>query len=255
MSIVKETTSTDFTRISYFTPGVGEHIVRFIDGDENSILSVPSHWFKGSVACLGDECPQCNLNSKIRLDNPDDFYNTPGYRPRSYRYIANVLIRSEVKVCPECATENGKVYGNFPPTCQKCKTLLTSVHPTKLNDVRVLTKGPETFRQLDRMNSSHLIDGELVGVRNFDIRMVVISKDAAPMLEPAPVSEPVDFDSLDVYDLTTVIPQVSADEMEQLMRGTTLRDIYVQRSVEASSSEADEVSDVDAEAIAKSLIK
>jgi hypothetical protein len=242
MPYVLESTFTEFKRPTWLITTIGEHLLRILDTEEEAEV-YRTHWFNASVKCLDDECPQCSQNAQIRADKPGlkNYNGIKGYRPIQKRTVVNVLVKSTVKVCPNCGAESTALNKTFPSTCYKCNAPILDVEPIVLNDVRILMKGPETFNQIATLDATTLDENrDRIGIVNFDVKLHVVNKTQAPFIQipengdKTPLEE---LGELDKFDLDTIVPEVTHDEMVQLMRGIPLRDIYAQRRDEEDTSE------------------
>ena len=92
----------DFERPQYLRFREGfPTVVRILD---KNAYAVRKHWINKariSLLCLGETCPICASNDKIRGENPKTFRNIKGYIPVQFRYMVNVLDRTMVVIDPE----------------------------------------------------------------------------------------------------------------------------------------------------------
>jgi hypothetical protein len=116
-------------------------------------------------------------------------------------------------------------------------------------------KGKRTFDQVSTLDKTVLSsDGERIGVVNFDVNLFVMDKSNAPFIQKpkngdmTPLSELEEFEK---FDLETIVPKVTHDEMVQLMRGVNIRDIFAQRREE--EEEFPPVKEVSKETVSKKV--
>lgn len=213
-------------------PG-GTYVVRIL---QETAVSKLTHWFNGSVECLGEDCPVCAMSKKIRYEDPENFRKNPNYKPQSERVSVNVLDRSMVKVCTNCKEEVHKINDVFPSLCIFCNSVITSVEPHISNKVKVLQRGGEFFNRLNLIDKSKInASGERVGITGFDLVLMATRNDLVPM--PTDDFSKIELPEDTFYDLENIIIKVNADEMTQLMRGVSLKDIFAARKALASNSE------------------
>src|SRR4030042_2909271 len=228
-----------FVRPVYLSNTFGEHRLRFL------VAPVPTfiHYFrgKGSIRCLGSECPICQNNKNIKAVNPDDYRSQPGYNGSQIRYYANVLDRTMVKVCPntECQVETKpNSDGIYLPQCWKCGTFITEVEPGQSNKVKISNLSDTVATELKYMqNTVKDADGEKIGLENFDVRLVVMKVKDKKVIS---AKESNNFDKVEVpedalYDLDKAVITLTPDEIVLFVNGHSLRDIFVARKGETSS--------------------
>ena len=251
---IRDYSKKEFTKTKYFIWTPGQHIIRILDED---IPRVTCYWFGTAyVQALGFDDPQAMQNKRIKLENPETFKQIKGYRPPSDRYFVNVLDRSVVKICPSCQSEIKSVNGVFPlvicPVCAKGNLSGVSIAP--LNQVRVLSGGKTLFEQFITLQNSNLLEnGEPRGVQNFDIILYVVGTGNQRSTVAVATTN---FDAVEVspeqkFDTTKQIAKGNEEEMEQLLRGVVLRDIFAARrstdvisqatSTESSGIDSDEI--------------
>jgi len=252
MPYVKKQYTTEFEKTKYLKTSLGEHLIRILDEDTEG-LYVLTHWFGGSVRCLGRDCPQCAENARIRAEAPETYRNIPGYRAIQARIATNVLVLSKVKVCPSCSKEVNPLNNNFPSTCVHCNHVIVDVEPIELNEVRVLMKGKNTFEQLDAQQASMLDDdGNVRPCDSYTIKLLVTNPRQAPVILITDDFRPIEeFGELEKFDLQTLVPEVSVEEMEKLARGVPLRDIFAERRL---SRDAEKIVSANPEKIVKDLL-
>jgi hypothetical protein len=204
---------------------------------DKKAYNVKKHYLpqqKISILCLGDEvCPVCNNNQKLIEANPDVKYNQiKGLIPRQNRYLVNVLNRSLVKVDGFGNVVFPQSDGQFPQTYQGQD--ITKIEPQPLNRVEVLERGSTLFSQL---NITH--DGirdpktnEPLGLWNYDIQISATGqgrKMVTNVVALPHINDVVEVDANDLYALPAVPIQLTADEIWELLKGTSLSDIFTAR--------------------------
>jgi len=240
-------TGDSFNKTNFMKFDYGSHRVRLL-GNPNRVFT---HFLRGkaTIQCLGRECPICQNNKSIKAEHPDDFRNVSGYNNSSPRHYINVLDRTSVKVCPECQTENKPNIANeFSPTCSKCNTFITDVEPMPSGKVKVINISQTNADTLNTLDSTICNkDGEPIGIENMDIIFMATQsgnrKNIAPMPD-ANATDEVNVPEDALYDLETLVIKLEPDEIVQLQKGVTLRDIFASRRGEELS---DEVTAVEAE--------
>ena len=233
----------------------GNYTIRILDSEA---VCYNVHYInKATVECLGEGCPICANNQRLILENPKDFRDIPGYSPRSRRYLVNVLDKTPVKKCPKCGTDN---YDLSPAgtTCARCQELLVSVLPAVSNTVKVLAKGVQVFDQLNSIDMSILNEsGEPVGLTNYDLVLRVTGSGNKRIVTPIPMSgntEPVD-PTLEKYDLSKITIKLTPEEMLDLQRGVSLRDLFAARKANAEVDPAMGAIQADASDAVKKLFE
>lgn len=217
------------------------YIIRILGG---APYEVATHWINGTyVTCLGEECPQCQQNKKIRMENPKDFRNIKGYSAVTMRAMDNVLDRTPVVVCPQCQRENYAVAGAYPKNCASCNALLINQSPVVSNKVKILSRGSSFFEAIETLDKNTLKEDTTPrGINNFDVVIYVSSnsKNAVPVAGTN--YDIVEIPKESLFDLATIQLKFTADEMLQLMRGVSVRDIFTARRVTEGMDEISEVS-------------
>jgi len=234
-------TNTTFRKTEYLKTTPGVHIVRLIP----PIHTEFTHYIRGTtVACLGDGCPVCLNNKKIIMENPETFHDVAGYSyPRMTRYI-NILDRTPAKICSNCGNEvKADLNGNISPVCPSCNTMIADVEIKPLNKVKVFSRGKELFDQIQLINDTKRNDAnEKIGVENYDLELMVGSN-----RQPVPSArldkmDVVEVSEEELFDLTKAVIRLESDEIDDLLRGTSLRDIFAaRRAEEVESQENDSI--------------
>lgn len=226
---------TTVRKLQYMALTPGAHRLRILDTEA---LSVKTHFLNNSsVKCLDDDCPICANNKKIIMQFPDTFREQSGYNRYSVRFFVNVLDRTPAKVCPDC----GKEYKNLAATICTCGKVLGEVAP--LNKVKILSKGSGLFGDLDNIDKSIMKDnGEPVGITNYDINIIVNGSGRDVKYTAIPDTSKNDVIALseELFDLSKAVLTLSPDEMLDVQRGVTIKDIFASRRT-AEKKQADDV--------------
>jgi hypothetical protein len=219
------TPNPDFKRTEFMQLQAGGHRIRILEPKAKKVLT---HYInKYTVLCLGDECPICANNKKIIMQFPDTWKDQNGYYRATKRYLVNVFDKTYAKVCTAC----GKEYKNTSTVVCTCGEGLSDAHA--LNKVKVLAKGVSLFEQLVAIDNAILDDsGEKVGITNYDINIVVSGSGRDVSYTPIPDTskrEPVEFKAEDLFDLDKASIKLNPEELLDLSRGVTLKDIFAAR--------------------------
>jgi len=206
------------------------HIVRILNAPSYTAVL---HWLNRiPVKCLGDGCPICVQNKSIIADNPETFRKVSTYSRKAQTFYMNVLDRTPAKVCPNCNHENTAIGNRFSAACGECNSLITDVKPTPVNKVKVLSRGVTFGEDLNGIHNSNLADdGSIIGIHNYDVQIMVGSNK-----QPFPQAllnnnDKVEIDESELFDLESAPIVLEPDEMLDLQRGVSLKDIFAARSV------------------------
>lgn len=219
------TGESNVRRTEYISLTPGAHVIRILNSRAKDIFV---HYInKATVECLGDDCPICANNKSLISAFPNDFRNQPGYVKKTERHYVNVLDKTPAKVC-EC----GQEYKDLSATFCRCGKQLPDAKP--LMKVKVLAKGKTLFEHLETIHNS-ILDAENnpIGIHNYDISLVVsgTGRDVnyTPIPNPAN-SAPVEQKYLDeMFDLDKAIIRLTPEELLDLQRGISLKDIFAAR--------------------------
>ena len=240
-------TGDSFNKTNFMKFDYGSHRVRLL-GNPHRVFT---HFLKGraTIQCLGRDCPICQNNKSIKAEHPEDFRNVSGYNNSSPRHYINVLDRTLVKVCPECQTENKPNIANeFAPACSKCNTFITDVEPMPSGKVKVINISQTNADTLNTLNTTiQDKDGEPIGIENMDIIFMATQSGNRKNISPMPdanATDEVNVPEDALYDLETLVIKLEPDEIIELQKGVSLRDIFASRRGEELS---DEVTAVEAE--------
>lgn len=255
-----DTTNTrknTFEKVRYLALTPGNHQVRVL----GKPVKIFIHFLPGSritLRCLGDGCPICKTNHKIYVENPDNYRKVSGYTPRQTRFLMNVLDRTVVKVCPQCQVENTANPANkFSPACYACETLITSVEPTVSNKIKVLGVGQENAEFINGIEEGKLdADGNKIGLNNFDLGWMVV-KTSTGKNHSTPlgtdVMDVVEYDETKLYDLEKVTLELTESEILEVLKGVSLRDIFLARNPAKDDTDTDVAKPADVDEAIKKL--
>lgn len=224
-------TNTEFKKTEFIDLTPGQTIIRILPGE---IFTCDTHYVKGiSVKCLGDECPICSSNRKLIAENPETFRSVAGYSPKSFRFAVNVLDKSPVKICKNCNHEVKKFQNSYPPVCPSCNHPIVAEPEIFLNKVKVLSKGRTLADQLNAAQDSVLDStGTPVGITNFDIVLSVTGTGRDQKIAAIPLSDRKDppvYLEESLFDLSRSVVTLTAEELGDLQKGISLRDIFSSR--------------------------
>lgn len=219
----------------YFTkiiPGVTTRL-RILDRKAHHVVK---HWIPNqriSVLCLGDDCPICQNNDRLIRENPDTSpYDIDGFISRQNRYMTNVYNRTLVK-----KTEDGEIVyprdGNFPTNAPESGVLITDIEPAPLNRVEVLERGPELFKQFNNISNAISDEaGNPIGIWNYDIVISASGRGLNMVTNVIPYqnhNEDLEIPEEQLYNLEDVPLVLEPEEIERVLRGVSLRDIFSAR--------------------------
>lgn len=243
-SIVKDNESVKdpskgFKKVEFIDLPQGQTIIRILS---ENVYQYYTHYVNGVyVKCLEDGCPICASNRKIFVENPNTFRDIKEWNRRTERYAMNVLDRTLVKICPNCKAENKKVNNTFPVVCKSCNNVITTVEPAPLNKVKILSKGVTLKDQLKAIKASVLDpEGTPTSLTKFDIALSVSGSGKETTITPVPLTanmEVVEIEESALFDLTKSVIELTADELVELRRGVSLKDIFAIRKVGKTSSD------------------
>ena len=231
--VTKPEKSTNFRKTEHLDLTPGQTTIRILDTPEEA-YKFSTHYVKGVyIKCLGEDCPICKSNLKIFSENPDSYREIAGWSPKQARYAVNVYDKTTVKVCPNCKAEVKKTGASFLPVCPKCNQPIIEVHEAPLNKIKVLAKGVTVAELLNGINESILdTEGNKVGINNFDIVLYVTGTGKNQTISPIPLvdkTELVEYSKEDKFDLTKIAVELTVDEITDLQRGISLKDIFAAR--------------------------
>lgn len=188
---------------------------------------------RASVICAGEECPICQSNNRLMRENPGvNPREIKGFIPRQNRFLVNVLNRTVVKVSP-----SGKVIyptgGQFPAVDPETGEPLVNIQAKALNKVQVLDRGPELYEQLNVLNAQITDEtGNPLGLWTFNIGVTstgVGRKTKTTVIPFANENDVVNVPEEDKYVLSTLGLILTAGEIETVLKGVSIKDIYAAR--------------------------
>lgn len=218
----------------------GNNVIRILDDDYSTFVCHYLPAQKSTVVCLGNECPICQNNKKIIMENPDNFRTVKGYLPKTSRYVVNVIDKSPTKTCKNCGTEIKAVNGKFPPACPntQCNAFLADVPAMPLNKVKLLAKGKQLFDQFFGLQEVvQDANGNPLNLTDYDITLYVSGTGTQTTITTIPMAanrEPIP-EGLEKFDHKKAIVELRADEIEQLLRGVAMKDIFKARKPDSTS--------------------
>jgi hypothetical protein len=234
----QENDKSAFKRTERFIQTPGQHIIRALDTQATEIdVHIVKRAKFYTIKCLGAECPICETNKKIFVERKDEFRKDPNYIPRSRRHFFNVLDRTPVKVCsnPECQAEvKAEDMKNFPSACPMCKSMIVGAEPTISNKVKIFEVSEEVAHGIDLLERSELDEaGNPIGWNNYDM-MVLKQREKSPVFKVLSknndvVSVPADA----LFDVKESVISLTPDEIKDVLRGVTIKDIYAARKAES----------------------
>lgn len=262
-SIHERQKGSKFTKPTFLSLTLGTHIVRFLEAtsqarfDEAHFLITPTG--KTTIKCLGDECPVCQNNRKLYLSDTKNYRNLKGYSAKSDKYTLNVLDRTLVKVCTNCQTETKKSGSGYPPTCYSCQALIANVPETPSNKVKLLQLSRTAAQQLNDIENTMVDrDRNPIPLTSYDIVFSVSNINGKKTATPIPASSNNDVVDVpeELFLDKDVIISFSVPEIQDLLKGISLKDIFLARKPttpeEATPSEsADSDDDISANIAAK----
>lgn len=231
--------SRKFDRVPFLTFDLGQHLVRILGQPKKQYVHyVPAS--KATVKCLGDECPFCAVNKQLMMENPKDYNKKTGWNARQPRHYLNVLDRTLVKVCPSCGTENKKgVNGLYQSTCSQCQAFISGVEEKVSNKIKVANLS-ETNAELLKAHQKSVLNenGEPKGLENFDIMFMAVKSGDKKTITPIPVpqnDDKVEIPETALNNLDNVVLELGVEELKDLQRGVSLKDIFAARRPQAEN--------------------
>lgn len=235
------------TRFTKIIPG---YPVRIRVLSKNA-LRVSKHYLpkqKISLVCLEDECPICANNKKLAESHPGMKYNEiPGIIARQNRFMVNVLNRTKVKTTPTEKVVYAGSDGKFPAQHPETGEDLTKIKAVPQNTIEVLERGSTLFSQLNGIHDTIRDDeSNRIGLTSYDIVLVATGK--GKQMEISAVAQPqlndkVEILETDLYDLEKVPMKMSVGEIEKLLSGVSLQDIFESRKVITEEKELETVAE------------
>jgi hypothetical protein len=180
-----------------------------------------------SVVCLNEECTVCMNNQKLIRENVGvPTSQIKGYIPRSARYLVNVYNRTPVKQTVDGEVVYPDVHGKFPAS-------LASIETKPLNRVEILERGSTLFQQFNVINSQVTDkDEKPVGLWNYDIVLTASGQGRNMTITALPMpdkNDELDIPEEDIYVLSTIPLEFTADELLKILSGVSYQDILTSR--------------------------
>lgn len=229
-------------------------IIRILDKQAHHVRK---HWLnrhRTSVLCLGETCPICMNDAKIRAENPKNFRQIREYTGIQNRYVVNVLDRTLVVVDPETADEYYATQGNFPPVSTDGNRSLAKIEPVPSNSIKVFERGRALFEQLLALHQEtgeFDDDEELVsgGITTFDIKLVTMGEGRDKVISPIAlmqnnddVSPILEEKELEPHVLSTLGLLFTPEELEQIaFGGSSISDIFTGRRANQEAEVSQEI--------------
>jgi hypothetical protein len=220
---------TEFMSIKY----PGQYVLRVLEAP----ILVVTHFVnnKYPIKCLGDNCPICEMNRKLRNENPKvtDTRQINGYSYRSEKYMLNVFDRTPVKTCPSCKTEHYAMDGQFTPICT-CGTNIMNEKPHACNRVKVFSMNSDNADRIKMIEKSMQgSDGNPLGIDKYDLILLASVSNKKVTWTPMP-----NVNANDVVEVSTdgMTPQerfamvLTREEILLLLKGTQIKDIFLARN-------------------------
>ena len=237
--------TADFNRPVFLRMREGyQLIVRILDSHAEKVLK---HWInssKTSVLCLGDECPICQQNETIRRENPKTFQKIKGYIPVQRRWMVNILDRTPVIKDEETGEEYYAVKGKFPTVTRDGGRSLVNVQSVPSNTIKILERGQTLFEMFAVIHADSVTegdDGETGGITTFDVKLVPAGSGTDMVISVIPqqrnddVTPILEQNNLTSYILSTVGIELTPDEVTNVVRGVSIRDIFAARRAKDES--------------------
>lgn len=242
-----------FRKTRWFFPRPGKYTIRVL---EEGYESKYTHWVptgrgKGTtIECLGDDvCPLCIDTKKVLQEHPEDYRNVPGFNPYGVTCYVNIFDRTLVKVCPVSGEENYQdVNGNWPLTSWGSGESLAEVAPKPSNKVKVFSRSRGVFNTIADFDEN-IRETAGLGITNYDLVMVVRPREGNTVGSNLSIIPQVHLNdeitlTEDLYDLKDIAIKLEPDEIRELQRGVSLRDIFAARRLSDDEVESEKDSEV-----------
>jgi len=231
-----ENSENKFEKTEFLNFDFGQHLVRVLGEPKLHVVHfIPRH--NSTIKCLDEDCIICKNNKQLISEHPEDFRNQNGYIAKQYRHYVNILDRTVVKVCPQCGKEHKRgINGLFSTAClnTSCGTFLTNVDERPSNKIKVANISETNAQKLNAYDMSVLdSNGNPIGLKSFDVLFVVTKTGKRKDISPVPVvqnTDAVEYDESKLFNLDRVIIELTPDELEEHLKGITLRDIFAARN-------------------------
>lgn len=223
-----------FRKTRWFFPRPGKYTVRILQSD---YVTKYTHWLNGiTLECIGEEdgCPICLDNSKILAENPDNPRKVKGFNPFGKTSYVNIFDKTLVKVEPESGEENyPDINGTFPMYSYGSKKSISDVQPTPSNKVKVFSRSSGVFDTIVDYDIA-IKDSTGMGITEYDLTFMVKPKlgnsigSNLSIIPQTHLNEPLELEE-ELYDLEAVTINLLPNEIRELQRGVSLRDIFASR--------------------------
>lgn len=236
--------TADFNRPVFLRLREGTPVtIRILDSHAEKVLK---HWInssKTSVLCLGEECPICQQNEIIRRENPKTFQKIKGYIPVQRRWMVNVLDRTPVIKDEQTGEEYYSVKGKFPTVTSDGDRSLVNIQPVPSNTIKILERGQTLFELLAVIHADSVEEHgeEAGGITKFDVKLVPAGNGTDMVISAIPQSKNDDIapileqNNLTPYVLSAVGIELTPDEVTNVVRGVSIRDIFAARRAKDES--------------------
>lgn len=220
--------------------------------DEKATLHF-RHWVKTAdkpngfpVPCLGyNSCPICLRNRSLG----ENASKHPDYLPYQKRYLVNVINLTFAKVSPKTeeifyGIPNSKGELTYPST-DKDGNSLVDVKEQPVNKVQILERGPDLFEKKFGPLEGRVKNASrtVLAINEFPVELVLegTGRDTNITVFPLPGDDrtvnPADY--LDKkFDLSEGV-RFTAEEIYEILSGTTITDILAARNAEKQLSDSD----------------
>jgi hypothetical protein len=224
-------------KFTFMNLSQGNRVIRFLDPIAPGYQTHYLPKQRVTVHCIGKDCPICETNKRIVFENPKEFRKDENFIGTVEKYLVNVLDKSMVKTCPnpDCGMDNYSIEGQFAPACAKCDTIITTVEPRSANKVKLLMYGKDLSKTLDAIEKATKDQyPELDSWTKFDI--VITSTGKGKEITRVAMAKP---DAREVVSeelmgnksvLSTILIELTRDEMIQAVRGVSLKDLFAARN-------------------------
>jgi len=242
-----------FEKTRFLTFTFGNHTLRLLGAPKR----IFTHFLRGkaTIKCLGSDCPLCKNNKALAAEYPNDYTNKSGYYGSTLRYYVNVLDRTIVKTCRNCGEESAPdLNGNYSPACPKCQTFLTEIEPSVSDKVKVINISQTNAELINSAGRVLDATGNPVGIKAFDFVFMVTHAGSKKIITPIPdknTNDVVEVPEEMYYDLDKVVIELNPEEILELMKGVSMKDIFAARRATAEGEVL--VDDATMESIAQSI--
>jgi predicted RNA-binding Zn-ribbon protein involved in translation (DUF1610 family) len=240
--ISQSSKESNFKKVEYIDLPAGNTIIRILQPQTYDYFV---HYINGAyIMCLGEECPICASNRKLISENPDSFREIKGWSSRSERHSVNVFDKTPVKVCSACKKEVKKVGTNFPPACPGCGQVIVGEEIKPLNKVKVLSRGKTLFENFNGIENSVLDEaGNPIPLTSYDFTLFVTGSGRETNITVIPMvdkKEPLEIAEDALFDLAKTVISVTPEEMQEVQRGVSIKDIFAARKASEPKEATDE---------------